>query len=584
MKVTRRQSWGIAGAMAFGGGGEAAERAGGSLRRISLELGHRGTRGGPVAVLPDGSLGWVTTEPEAPYLSRTMWQISRLVLRRSRDGGQSWGEPQTLAQGTREYSLLSHVLRPVKGGALLHVFVRYSGYDYDTARPEKSLCEAFCQRSTDNGRTWGAAAKLATGERYIGDVLSMEETRGGRLVYPFAFLTSKEGQFAVSALWSDDGGKTWSRSRSVLEAGGSGFESGASEPTVIELANGRLLMLIRAQSGFLWRSYSEDRGESWSAAEPSRLPSSNSPATALRLRSGKLAIAWNNHVDGNYARQSLVLGMTSDGESFEYMREIDGTDFPDHPAEPIQHATYAYLAELRDGTIAVSYNKGTWMRYNRPLLALASPAWLTATAETIDFTEGRTGWHTVNPGPNRRAAVERYAPPEDSHPGASLEIEQAKGITEAAGISRSVLLIRDGNLRLAVTVVKPEAHILLHDTLLTPGATEEAVLRIRFAQGGGIYVAVGEPARVDRDRRSTKFSYLRHAIGTERKHPSVFTEGRRMMLSVRYLSATGTAVVRIDDGPPMEVKTAPILGLSNIGLAVKAGGVLRVRSIEAARG
>src|SRR5690349_2164770 len=55
--------------------------------RLSLDLGHRGSRGGPIATLEDGTMLWVCTEPEAPYLAREMWQISRLTMRRSHDGG-----------------------------------------------------------------------------------------------------------------------------------------------------------------------------------------------------------------------------------------------------------------------------------------------------------------------------------------------------------------------------------------------------------------------------------------------------------------------------------------------------------------
>ncbi|HTM51204.1 MAG TPA: sialidase family protein [Bryobacteraceae bacterium] len=559
-----------------------------SPERVSLDLGHRGSRGGPVATLPDGAMLWVCTEPEAPYLAREMWPISRLTMRRSRDGGRSWSDPQVIVRGTRDYSVLSHALRLTRRGTLVHIYVRYSGYDYETASPAKSLCEAFCQRSSDGGRTWSAPEKLPAGERYIGDVLSIEQTRTGRLVYPFAFLTSTRGQFAVSVLYSDDDGRSWTRSKSVLEAGGSGFESGASEPTVVELADGRMLMLIRAQSGFLWRSFSTDQGKTWSAAEPSRLPASNSPATALRLRSGKIAVAWNLQVDGNYARQCLVLGITADGEEFECLRELDGTDFPDHAAEPVQHTTYAYLTERPDGWIAVSYNKGTWMRHNRPSLALAADDWLHASSETIDFSDGRTGWRSINPGPNHLAAVERYAAPGDDAPGASLELEQQKGIQAPAGISRNIPLVRDGEVRIALTVVRPEACILLNDTLLTPGRIDEACLRIRFASEGGVFLAAGQPSRRERDRRTTKYSYLSQAIGPETKYPAGFAAGRRMLLTVRYHAASQTAQIAIGEGPALELpalelKTGRILGLSYLGLAAASGGVLRVRSIQIRR-
>jgi hypothetical protein len=115
----------------------------GAMERISLDLGHRATRSGPIAVLGDGTALWITTEPEPPYLAKAMWPISRVVMRRSQDNGRSWGEPRVLLQGTRDYSLLSHALRVTTSGALLHIFVRYSGYDYESASPAKSLSAKY---------------------------------------------------------------------------------------------------------------------------------------------------------------------------------------------------------------------------------------------------------------------------------------------------------------------------------------------------------------------------------------------------------------------------------------------------------
>ena len=357
----------------------------------------------------------------------------------------------------------------------------------------------------------------------------MEELRDGRLVYPFAFLTSKQGQFAVSALYSDDDGKSWRRSVSVLEAGGAGYESGASEPTVVELADKRLLMLIRAQSGFLWRSYSRDRGQTWSPAEPSRLPSSNSPATALRLRSGKIAVAWNHHVDGNYARQSLVLGITPDGEEFECLRELDGTDFPDNPAEPVQHTTYPYLTEPREGLVAVSYNKGTWTGHNRPALALTSAAWLRATEETVDFADGRVGWHTVNPGPNRRAAVGevrrrgRSQSRRITRDRAGQGHRGARGHQPESGAGAQRVDSRHGDGDKAGSL-PPAARHAAHS-----GRDGRRVPAASLRKRRGDLCGRGQSTRTSRGtRRTTKFSYVRHAVESEQKHPAGFTAGRRM--------------------------------------------------------
>lgn len=548
----------------------------GLMERSSLDLGHRATRSGPVVSLSDGSAIWITTEPEPPYLAKAMWSISRIVMRRSKDGGRSWGEPQVLLNGTREYSLLSHALRLTASGKLLHIFVRYSGYDYETASPAKSLCEVFAHRSADGGGTWEEPRKLPTGQRYNGDVLSIEQLRDGRVVYPFAFLTSTKGQFATSVLYSDDEGATWHRSRSTLEAGGGGFESGANEPSLVELPDGRLWMLIRAQTGFQWESFSTDRGVSWSPAAPSRIPSSNAPATMLRLRSGEIAIAWNNDVQSNYARQSLVLGITRDGRSFRGVREIDGTDFPDNPAEPVLHVTYPYLTELPDGTLLVSYNKGHWMRNNRPTLARVRPEWVVAREEIVNFQDGRTGWHTINPGPRRAAAIERYTSDQN---GLWLELEQAPKITEPAGITRNVAQIVDGHLRAALRVMKPEASLLIGDSLLAPGAAGSACLRVRFTSDG-IMLGAGMPERADRPRGTTSYSFVSYPVRSEIRYPATLPDNGTVDLSVYYRAADNRSIVRMNEGPEVTLTMPPILGLSYMSFVVSGGGAIAIRELR----
>jgi hypothetical protein len=549
----------------------------GEMERFTLDLGHRASRSGPIAALKNGNLLWVTTEPEAPYLSKSMWSISRIAMRRSTDGGKSWGGPQILQQGTKEYSLLSHNIRLTAAGTLLHNFVRYSGYDYETGTPEKSLSEVFIQRSNDEGKTWSKAEKMPTGERYQGDVLSMEQLRDGRLIYPFCFLTNVKSQFAVSVMYSDDDGKNWKRSASVLRTGGGGFESGASEPTVVELPDGKLWMLIRAQTGFLWESFSTDRGATWSHAVESILPSSNAPATALRLRSGEIAVSWNNHTHSNYARQCLLLGLTKDGKTFQGLRELDFTDFTDDPDASVPHVTYSYLTETEDGDLAVSFNKGNWSRHNRPTFARVSKAWILSKDVTADLRDGRTGWHTIDPGPSAAAAVERYVLEKDDS--MWLEIEQHPKNKNATGIVRNIPLLSDGEVRIKLQTGRSDGYILLGSTLLSPRDPNDACVRLRFS-GDKVYLAAGTPDRQQNNRRTTEFFYLAHRIGEEKLYPASFKPGETLNISVRYNAASATARISINNGESLELKTSKVFGLTFMGLLVANGGQMRIHSVR----
>ncbi len=548
----------------------------GMMERFTLDMGFRAPRGGPVTTLKDGTLLWVTTDPEAPYLSKSMYSISRLAMRRSIDGGKSWSAAQILQRGSKTFSVMSFALRQTQTGALVHVFTRSSGYDYETGLPEKSLRETYYQRSLDDGKTWTTAEKMPTGERYQGDILSMELLRDGRIVYPFCFLTNVSSQFAVSAMYSDDDGRTWMRSTSILRTGGGGFESGASEPTVAELPNGKLWMLIRAQTGFLWESFSEDRGTTWSTATESKFPSSNAPASMLRLKSGEIAVAWNPHVDSNYARQSLVIGLTDDGKKLKGLREFDFTDFTDDPAASIPHVTYPFLTETKEGNIAVSYNKGNWSRHNRPTLARINRSWILEKKDTVDLKVGRTGWHTIDPGPKREAAIEKYILENDK---LWLEITQNPNNKNTTGIVRNIPLVQEGEIKFTVQSTKADGYLILGDSLLSPRNPDEGCLRIRFSEGK-IYLAAGKEERLQNDRKTTQYTYLLHRVKEETEYPKPYGSGDELSISVKYQGGAQNAQVSVNGGPAVDLKISKILGLNYVALLAANGGNIRLHSIK----
>src|SRR4029077_20656828 len=121
---------------------------------------------------------------------------------------------------------------------------------------------------------------------------------------------------------------------------------------------------------------STNQGASWDPARPSRFPSSNAPGTFLRLSTGEVVLAWNNHVESVYARQSLVLAGTRDGKTFYGFREIDHTDFFADRDLLRTHVTYPYLCEAPDGYLLISYNHGLWAKGDRARLARVEPGWL----------------------------------------------------------------------------------------------------------------------------------------------------------------------------------------------------------------
>jgi len=95
--------------------------------------------------------------------------------------------------------------------------------------------------------------------------------------------------------FSDDHGKTWRVSPDQLSIElktGNATRYGAVEPTLLELRDDRVWMLVRDRQGRLFQSYSVD-GERWPQLTRSEFVSSDSPAALLRLRSGKILLLLN---------------------------------------------------------------------------------------------------------------------------------------------------------------------------------------------------------------------------------------------------------------------------------------------------
>jgi Neuraminidase (sialidase) len=154
--------------------------------------------------------------------------------------------------------------------------------------------------STDEGRSWNDAVSCVAGEGYY--VMNNDRAvllKSGRIVLPLARHGKAGEKRGVRGTFlcalSDNGGRTWRKSATELE-GPETSRTGLQEPAVIELKDGRLMMLARTDMGCQYRSTSKDGGETWSPAESSNILSPVSPASIARIPStGDLLLVWNDH-------------------------------------------------------------------------------------------------------------------------------------------------------------------------------------------------------------------------------------------------------------------------------------------------
>ncbi len=115
----------------------------------------------------------------------------------------------------------------------------------------------------------------------------------GRLLVPVATTLDVQqvNHFQSHCFISDDGGKSWRAGEGKVDAD----KRGAMEPEVIELKDGRVMMLVRTQLGYPGKAYSQDGGETWGPLTSLGVQAPEAPQTLRRIpATGDLLLIWNN--------------------------------------------------------------------------------------------------------------------------------------------------------------------------------------------------------------------------------------------------------------------------------------------------
>jgi len=224
---------------------------------------------------------------------------SHLAARFSSDGGLSWTNKDVLVlpnQGKMNTMSVS-LLRLKTGEIAMFYLVRHA---WDDLR-------MFMRKSTDEAKTWGEPVLCTPPQAYyVVNNDRVMQLSTGRLLIPAARHNLPGGKWSshgvAMCFLSDDNGKTWQRSTSIIK-GPEKSRTGLQEPGVVELKNGKLMMWSRTDQGSQYACYSDDHGDTWSDAKPSNIKSPVSPASIKRIpKTGDLMMVWNDHsnIDAKY--------------------------------------------------------------------------------------------------------------------------------------------------------------------------------------------------------------------------------------------------------------------------------------------
>jgi sialidase-1 len=193
-----------------------------------------------------------------------------VVTRISEDKGKTWGEQAMLVPNPPPPSTRGYYVHPslfyIPNGDLLLSYI-YSNYPPNEGMPYYGM--SYYKRSNDHGKTWSEQFVMTPNTGYeftYNDKPIVLST--GRILAPTEKMAvvvkgNDHAGYVTSAYYSDDNGYTWLRSENEVSI----YPIEAQEPHVVELKDGRLLMLFRTYSGHPGRAFSEDKGKTWSQGE-----------------------------------------------------------------------------------------------------------------------------------------------------------------------------------------------------------------------------------------------------------------------------------------------------------------------------
>lgn len=206
------------------------------------------------------------------------------VTVKSRDNGYTWGPPEPSPCFTR-FTFHRGMIR-LSGGELVMAYQHYP------VAPEAN------ERAVQAGGKW-----LDLGVRYVESGVMVSHDEGKTFeAYP-----GIRTEFDESAVWS----WLW------------------TEPTLAELSDGRIAMLLRIHNtGCLWYAESADGGKSWSEAVPTAIPNPSNKPKLVALPYGGIALIHtpNPRVGMKYRNPLAIWISKDDMQTWPYQHVV--TDFP----------------------------------------------------------------------------------------------------------------------------------------------------------------------------------------------------------------------------------------------------------------
>jgi sialidase-1 len=296
-----------------------------------------------------------------------------LLLRRSTDGGKTWGKAQVVWDDGENTCGNPCPVVDAKTGTVWLLMTHNLGGDIEARildSTSKGTRTVWVTRSDDDGVTWTRPVEITKDVKkadwtwYATGPGVGIQTKVGRLVVPCDNYVKGTKERQAHVILSDDGGKSWKL--------GGVVGPDCNESQAVELADGSLLLNMRSYRGNNRRlvAHSKDGGETFSKPEEDRaLVEPVCQASVLRLPGRDGGVLFSNPASTKRERLTVRLS-TDECKTWAHAKVL-------HEGP----AAYSCLAVLPDGTIACLYERGDKGASETITLARFSRGWLTGAAK-----------------------------------------------------------------------------------------------------------------------------------------------------------------------------------------------------------
>lgn len=320
-----------------------------------------------LVLLPDGRLMTTFTQMTSLLAKGRYWAC----VSYSSDGGKSWTEPEMLFSDHCPFEDFPEQLQNFADPNVAvfddKIVAFCVSLRYDPNLWDLKATRVWYRISENSGKTWSPIREKKMHKKFVSGMNHPGlRLRDNSVILGYSWdkqaesgrSTEGEGDqvYTAGVLRTVDKGTTWIPGGDVfvdVKKGSNAKEhaiSGADEPTVVELNDGSLYMLVRTGTDRLWESRSTDLGASWSPPVPTQLVSHNCPASLLRLKDGDILVIYNNHPK---ERARLSVRLSQDQcLTWTVPKTFAPAGFQDQP-----EASYPVLCQLGDETIVAVWGE-----------------------------------------------------------------------------------------------------------------------------------------------------------------------------------------------------------------------------------